>query len=97
MFGNLKFFQVETIQSTCLQNPKCHFMYAWCVCRVDISGKVDISELTWEQKERVLRFLFARINGGREKKAGGGGGGGGGGTSPPALGAPPHASSTEMW
>nr|XP_033808847.1 basal body-orientation factor 1 isoform X2 [Geotrypetes seraphini] len=27
------------------------------------SGKVDISDLTWEQKERVLRLLFAKING----------------------------------
>ncbi|XP_029453301.1 basal body-orientation factor 1 [Rhinatrema bivittatum] len=26
-------------------------------------GKVDISDLTWEQKERVLRLLFAKING----------------------------------
>ncbi|XP_064005503.1 basal body-orientation factor 1 [Pogoniulus pusillus] len=25
--------------------------------------KVDISELTWEQKEQVLRLLFARMNG----------------------------------
>jgi len=30
---------------------------------VDLSGNVDISELTWEQKERVLRFLFAKMNG----------------------------------
>ncbi|XP_010896205.2 basal body-orientation factor 1 isoform X2 [Esox lucius] len=27
------------------------------------SNKVDISELTWEQKEKVLRLLFARMNG----------------------------------
>ncbi|XP_076834243.1 basal body-orientation factor 1 [Brachyhypopomus gauderio] len=27
------------------------------------SSKVDISELTWEQKERVLRLLFAKMNG----------------------------------
>ncbi|XP_062863286.1 basal body-orientation factor 1 [Trichomycterus rosablanca] len=27
------------------------------------SSKVDISELTWEQKEKVLRLLFAKING----------------------------------
>ncbi|XP_065845432.1 basal body-orientation factor 1-like [Oscarella lobularis] len=26
------------------------------------SGKVDVSELTWEQKESVLRFLFAKMN-----------------------------------
>ena len=28
------------------------------------SGKVDVGDLTWEQKERVLRYLFARMNGG---------------------------------
>lgn len=27
------------------------------------SSKVDISDLTWEQKERVLRLLFAKMNG----------------------------------
>uniref|UniRef100_A0A4W5K6L8 Basal body-orientation factor 1 n=1 Tax=Hucho hucho TaxID=62062 RepID=A0A4W5K6L8_9TELE len=27
------------------------------------SNKVDISELTWEQKEKVLRLLFAKMNG----------------------------------
>jgi len=26
------------------------------------SEKVDISHLTWEQKERVLRLLFAKMN-----------------------------------
>lgn len=50
--------------------------YDNCVCR-DISAldpgppsslptnpdtKVDISSLTWEDKERVLRLLFAKIN-----------------------------------
>jgi len=51
---------------------------------VDISGKVDISELTWEQKERVLRFLFAKINGAREKAA------------PPSLVAPAESNS-QLW
>ncbi|MBN3298777.1 BBOF1 factor, partial [Amia calva] len=27
------------------------------------SGRIDISELTWEQKEKVLRLLFAKMNG----------------------------------
>ena len=27
------------------------------------SAKVDISELTWEEKEKVLRLLFAKMNG----------------------------------
>ncbi|XP_006815796.1 basal body-orientation factor 1-like [Saccoglossus kowalevskii] len=28
-----------------------------------IAGQVDISELTWEQKEKVIRLLFAKMNG----------------------------------
>lgn len=27
-----------------------------------MSSKVDIADLTWEQKETVLRYLFARMN-----------------------------------
>ncbi|BFZ07543.1 hypothetical protein BsWGS_10582 [Bradybaena similaris] len=33
----------------------------------NVRGKVHISDLTWEQKERVLRYLFARINMHRSK------------------------------
>ena len=29
---------------------------------------MDISDLTWEQKERVLRFLFAKLNGARDRR-----------------------------
>ncbi|XP_074649646.1 basal body-orientation factor 1-like isoform X1 [Tubulanus polymorphus] len=36
---------------------------------VDLSNKVDISDLTWEQKERVLRYLFAKMNGARDKNS----------------------------
>ncbi|KAL4613152.1 basal body-orientation factor 1 [Arapaima gigas] len=32
------------------------------------SAKVDISELTWEQKENVLRLLFAKMNGLKVRK-----------------------------
>eukprot|EP00794_Sanderia_malayensis_P017759 gene17759-19532_t len=28
-----------------------------------LEGKVDIGDLTWEQRERVLRLLFAKLNG----------------------------------
>ena len=28
-----------------------------------IGDKVDISHLTWEQREKVLRLLFAKMNG----------------------------------
>lgn len=31
--------------------------------RTDIQGNVDIGDLTWEQKEKVLRLLFAKMNG----------------------------------
>ncbi len=44
--------------------------------RVDVSGKVDISDLTWEQKERVLRYLFSKVNGARDKR---------GKTAPPSI------------
>ena len=30
-------------------------------CRFN-AEQVDIGELTWEEKERVLRYLFARMN-----------------------------------
>uniref|UniRef100_A0A8D2Q451 Basal body-orientation factor 1 n=1 Tax=Varanus komodoensis TaxID=61221 RepID=A0A8D2Q451_VARKO len=33
-------------------------------------GKVDISELTWEQKESVLRLLFAKMNGLKQRTDG---------------------------
>ncbi|KAK3563044.1 hypothetical protein QTP86_014559 [Hemibagrus guttatus] len=33
------------------------------------SSKVDISDLTWEQKERVLRLLFAKMNGLKTRRA----------------------------
>ncbi|KAJ8390820.1 hypothetical protein AAFF_G00099520 [Aldrovandia affinis] len=39
------------------------------------SGKVDISDLTWEQKEKVLRLLFAKMNGLKTRKP----------TQPPAF------------
>lgn len=31
--------------------------------RTNIQGNVDIGDLTWEQKEKVLRLLFAKMNG----------------------------------
>ena len=33
-----------------------------------LEEKVDISDLTWEQRERVLRLLFAKINGHKSKR-----------------------------
>lgn len=40
----------------------CIFIYPECTSSVGGSGKVDVSELTWEQREKVLRYLFARMN-----------------------------------
>lgn len=33
-----------------------------------MSKLVDLSDLTWEQKEQVLRELFARMNGAKTEK-----------------------------
>ena len=33
-----------------------------------IQGKVDMAELTWEQRERILRMMFAKMNGFKEKR-----------------------------
>ena len=33
-----------------------------------MEGKIDVADLTWEQRERVLRLLFAKMNGYKEKK-----------------------------
>ncbi|XP_048831066.1 basal body-orientation factor 1-like [Brienomyrus brachyistius] len=38
----------------------------WCYSR---GARVDISELTWEQKEKVLRLLFAKMNGIKARSA----------------------------
>ena len=33
-----------------------------------VQGKVDMAELTWEQRERILRMMFAKMNGFKEKR-----------------------------
>lgn len=33
-----------------------------------LQGKVDMAELTWEQRERILRMMFAKMNGFKEKR-----------------------------
>lgn len=37
--------------------------YMCMLSRSQSSGQVDIADLTWEQREKVLRYLFARMNG----------------------------------
>jgi hypothetical protein len=39
-----------------------------CDFRHDIGNLVEIGELTWEQKEQVLRELFGRMNNKSNKK-----------------------------
>lgn len=36
--------------------------------RCNIDELIDLSELTWEQREQVLRELFARMNGNKAAK-----------------------------
>lgn len=45
-------------QALCLSLYRCD---GYCTHRLN-TEQVDISELTWEQKEKVLRYLFARMN-----------------------------------
>lgn len=33
-----------------------------------LEQRVDISDLTWEQRERVLRLMFAKLNGHKSKR-----------------------------
>ena len=74
--------------------PFCIFMclsFNTSLYRMAMSGKVDISELTWEQKEKVLRYLFAKMNGARDKR---------GRTAPPSLMGSTHsmpALTQEAW
>ena len=55
------------------------------IFRMEVKGKVDITELTWEQKERILRYLFGKMNGSKKKAAP---------LLQPALPAPPQHSQT---
>lgn len=41
----------------------CNVVFDVFPCRARSSGQLDMSDLTWEQRERVLRYIFARING----------------------------------
>lgn len=49
-------FNVSTIIFWMATNP-------YMLSRSQSSGQVDIADLTWEQREKVLRYLFARMNG----------------------------------
>lgn len=52
--------------------------------RDDVGDTEDISDLSWEQREQVLRLLFAKMNAKRAQR------------HPPALPPPPSSSSTPL-
>jgi hypothetical protein len=37
-------------------------MFVEFIIRTNLGAEVDIADLTWEQKEQVLRALFIRMN-----------------------------------
>ncbi|AWP16563.1 putative basal body-orientation factor 1 [Scophthalmus maximus] len=67
--GKLKFPPIRTFQkgphST---NSVYSDMEAAATWTHQPGSKVEISDLTWEQKEQVLRLLFAKMNGQKERK-----------------------------
>jgi myosin heavy subunit len=61
--GKADFPKVRTFSKTDTStNSVFHDLQAATNGQALIGSRVDISELTWEQKEKVLRYLFARIN-----------------------------------
>lgn len=46
---------------------KSQFYIMFCLLRSGVGGRIDIGELTWEQREQVLRLLFAKMNGSKVK------------------------------
>ncbi|XP_026164430.1 basal body-orientation factor 1 [Mastacembelus armatus] len=68
--GKLKFPPIRTFRkSPHSTNSVYADMEAAAVWTHQPGSKVEISDLTWEQKEQVLRFLFAEMNGQSERKA----------------------------
>lgn len=54
---------VNTLSTQCITSSlHHHYISPRPVHREGVSGRVDIADLTWEQKEQVLRLLFSRIN-----------------------------------
>ncbi|XP_058471712.1 basal body-orientation factor 1 [Solea solea] len=69
--GKLKFPPIRTFhQSPHSSNSVYSDMEAAASWTHQPGSKVEISDLTWEQKEQVLRLLFAKMNGQRERKVG---------------------------
>ncbi|XP_029349310.1 basal body-orientation factor 1-like [Echeneis naucrates] len=66
--GKLKFPPIRTFhKSPHSTNSVYSDMEAAATWEYKPGSKVDISELTWEQREQVLRLLFAKMNGQKER------------------------------
>ncbi|XP_062252555.1 basal body-orientation factor 1-like [Platichthys flesus] len=69
--GKLKFPPIRTFRKTPHStNTVYSDMEAAATWTHQPGSEVEISELTWEQREQVLRLLFAKMNGQRERKVG---------------------------
>uniref|UniRef100_A0A8D0FGL2 Basal body-orientation factor 1 n=1 Tax=Strix occidentalis caurina TaxID=311401 RepID=A0A8D0FGL2_STROC len=58
--GKEEFPKIKTFRSNINSTNSVYLLCCWEKIQFE---KVDISELTWEQKECVLRLLFAKMNG----------------------------------
>ncbi|XP_056250107.1 basal body-orientation factor 1-like [Seriola aureovittata] len=67
--GKLKFPPIRTFhESPHSTNSVYSDMEAAATWTHQPGSKVEISDLTWEQREQVLRLLFAKMNGQKERK-----------------------------
>ncbi|XP_070697806.1 basal body-orientation factor 1-like [Pempheris klunzingeri] len=68
--GKLKFPPIRTFHKNPHSTNSVHSdMEAAARWTHEPGSKVEISDLTWEQKEQVLRLLFAKMNGQMERKS----------------------------
>ncbi|XP_063353764.1 basal body-orientation factor 1 [Pelmatolapia mariae] len=67
--GKIKFPPIRTFHKTAHSTNSVYSdMEAAATWTDQPGGEVEISDLTWEQKEQVLRLLFAKMNGCRESQ-----------------------------
>ncbi|XP_068194548.1 basal body-orientation factor 1 [Antennarius striatus] len=69
--GKIKFPPIRTFHKSPHSTNSVHSdMEAASKWTYQPGSKVEMSDLTWEQREQVLRLLFAKMNGQKERKAG---------------------------
>uniref|UniRef100_A0A665WZU6 Si:ch211-243o19.4 n=1 Tax=Echeneis naucrates TaxID=173247 RepID=A0A665WZU6_ECHNA len=66
--GKLKFPPIRTFHKSPHSTNSVYSDMEAAATEYKPGSKVDISELTWEQREQVLRLLFAKMNGQKERK-----------------------------